>query len=240
MPCRPGCAACRFCSCCQRQRGTTAKSGGCRNHRRSQRCHSAGVVAGQRLVAPAAPAAVAVGFAFQRVQRGIQCSVILRGRTEEPSLEHQQVQWRVQVRPLRLGQAFIGQLVKARHRQGAARCNGVQHAVRQRQVMGTGRAAGHQQRMHLARQALALRTGQVDIVDRQAGRAQAAGPGACDHLCGQRRFAAPLQAADRQYWNRCTAGQCIVQRLFGQCFGESFHLGHIRSSGHAATIAQTV
>jgi len=106
--------------------------------------------------------------------------------------------------------------------------------------MGAGWAAGDQQRVLLAGQPLALCAGQVDVIDRQRGRVQAACLGARHHLRGQRRFAAPLQAADRQYWNCCTAGQRIVQCLFGQCFGESFHLGHIRSSGHAATIAQSV
>jgi predicted HD phosphohydrolase len=94
--------------------------------------------------------------------------------------------------------------------------------------------------VHLAGQPLALCAGQVDIIDGQRGGVQAARLGARHHLRGQRRFAAPLQAADRQYWNRCAAAQRIIQRLFGQCFGESFHLGHIRSSGHAATIAQSV
>ncbi|MNS90137.1 hypothetical protein D3C72_1241730 [compost metagenome] len=112
--------------------------------------------------------------------------------------------------------------------------------MRQRQVVGARRAPGDQQRMHLPGQALALRAGQVDIVDGERCGVQATGLGTGDHLRGQRRFAAPLQAADRQYWNGCTAAQRVIQRLLDHCFGESFHLGHVRSSDHAATIAQTV
>ena len=91
-----------------------------------------------------------------------------------------------------------------------------------------------------AGEALALRAGQVDIVDGQRCGVQATRSGTGNHLLGQRRFAAPLQAADRQYWNGCAAAQRVIQRLLDHCFGESFHLGHVRSSDHAATIAQTV
>lgn len=189
----------------------------------------------ERVVAPAAPGAARILVPLQCVERRDQRLRRFGGRTEEPAFEHHQV-GAVDARPAGGGQAPVRELVEARDADRAPVPQCVERVAGQHHVVGARRPARGQQRMHLPCEALALGPVEVEVVDRDRRRDQAARRRGLDQLRGEGRLAAALQARDRM--ETTARGQRIVQHRRHQRGRESVLRGRVRGRGHRATIAQ--
>ncbi len=90
--------------------------------------------------------------------------------------------------------------------------------------------------MGVARQRLARGLVQVEVIDRDAGQAQAAGRRGAGQLRGQGRLAAALRPADPV--DPRTAAKDVVEHVPHEARLERMHRARMQERVHGATIAE--
>src|SRR5690606_36358650 len=103
-------------------------------------------------------------------------------------------------------------------------------------VVGARRAAGGEQRVDLVRQLLAGDVAEVEVVDRNAGHAQAAPGGGAGKLGGQGGLAAALRAGDAV--DARAVVEHVVEHALHEPAVEGVGVARVQGRLHAATTAQ--
>ena len=158
------------------------------------------VGSGQGPVHRSTPPAAGVLFAFERVDRLRERGRGLGPGSNAPALEEHVAGTSIVPGPCAARPAVVGRLVEGGQRGALPRTLGEQTfdcVDSQRRVMGAGRAAGREEGVHFAAEALTLGVGEVEVVHRQHG-----GPGAESFV--QHR---PEQDADRRLSGSLPSGE---------------------------------